>query len=109
MKAIEDGNLDEVEDEVRKKGRKRRRRIEDDDIDEPEEKSKKPKKRGRPPLEKGSPNPAKLTRQMKKLIQIVINYQDRLKNSCISVITFDSNWRLNHAIQLVLTVYNNYM
>ena len=77
MKAIEDGNLDEVEDEVRKKGRKRRRRIEDDECDEPEEKSKKPKKRGRPPLEKASPNPVKLTKQMKKLIQIVINYQDR--------------------------------
>ena len=77
VKAIEDGNLDEVEDEVRKKGRKRRRRIEDDEIDEPEEKSKKPKKRGRPPLEKAIPNPTKLTKQMKKLIQIVINYQDR--------------------------------
>ena len=77
VKAIEDGNLDEVEDEVRKKGRKRRRRIEDDECDEPEEKSKKPKKRGRPPLEKATPNPTKLTKQMKKLIQIVINYQDR--------------------------------
>jgi len=77
-KAIEDGNLDEVEDEVRKKGRKRRRRIEDDECDEPDEKSKKPKKRGRPPLEKASPNPLKLTKQMKKLIQIVIDYQDRL-------------------------------
>jgi len=77
LKAIEDGNLDEVEDEVRKKGRRRRRRIEDDECDEPEEKSKKPKKRGRPPLEKVTPNPIKLTKQMKKLIQIVIDYEDR--------------------------------
>jgi len=77
VKAIEDGNLDEVEDEVRKKGRKRRRRIDDDDADELEEKSRKPKKRGRPPLEKATPNPIKLTKQMKKLIQIVIDYQDR--------------------------------
>ena len=77
LKAIEDGNLDEVEDEVRKKGRKRRRRIEDDECDEPEEKCKKPKKRGRPPLEKVTPNPLKLTKQMKKLIQIVIDYEDR--------------------------------
>jgi len=79
VKAIEDGNLDEVEGEVRKKGRKRRRRIDDDDLDEPEDRDKKPKKRGRPPLEKATPNPVKLTKQMKKLIQIVINYQDRYR------------------------------
>jgi len=78
VKAIEDGNLDEVEGEVRKKGRKRRRRIDDDECDELEEsKGKKPKKRGRPPLEKLTPNPVKLTKQMKKLIQIVIDYEDR--------------------------------
>ena len=77
LKAIEEGNLDEVEDEVKKKGRKRRRRIEDDESDELEEKSKKPKKRGRPPLDKVTPNPVKLTKQMKKLIQIVIDYEDR--------------------------------
>jgi len=77
VKAIEDGNLDEVEGEVRKKGRKRRRRIEDDECEELEEKSKKPKKRGRPPLDKVTPNPVKLTKQMKKLIQIVIDYEDR--------------------------------
>ena len=92
LKAIEDGNLDEVEDEVRKKGRKRRRRIEDDDLDEPEEKSKKPKKRGRPPLDKASPNPAKLTKQMKKLIQIVIDYEDRLKHAYYVMIMIESNW-----------------
>ena len=77
LKAIEEGNLDEVEDEVKKKGRKRRRRIEDDESDELEEKCKKPKKRGRPPLDKVTPNPVKLTKQMKKLIQIVIDYEDR--------------------------------
>lgn len=78
VQAIEDGNLDEVEDEVRKKGRKRRRRVDDDEFDEPDDKScKKPKKRGRPPLEKGTPNPSKLTKAMKKLINIVIEYRDR--------------------------------
>lgn len=69
---------------MRKKGRKRRRRIEDDELEEPEEKIKKPKKRGRPPLEKATPNPIKLTKQMKKLIQIVIDYQDRY--DCLSFI-----------------------
>jgi len=78
VQAIEDGNLDEMEDEVRKRGRKKRRRGEEDDYDEVDEKgSKKQKKRGRPPLEKGTPNPSKLTRAMKKLINIVIEYRDR--------------------------------
>ena len=77
-KAIEEGNLDEVEDEVRRRGRKKRRRVDDDEFDEPEDKScKKPKKAGRPPLEKRTPNPTKLTKTMKKLIQIVIEYRDR--------------------------------
>ncbi|KAL3186507.1 hypothetical protein MRX96_027543 [Rhipicephalus microplus] len=34
------------------------------------------KRRGRPPVEKASPNPPSLTKQMRKLIDIVINYKD---------------------------------
>lgn len=96
MKAIEDGNLEEVETKKRhRKGhdsvasplspagpptpseragpsgtssKKRKREIEDE----------KPikKKRGRPPVEKMIPNPPKLTKQMKKLMAIVVNYKD---------------------------------
>lgn len=79
FQAIEDGNLDEVEDELKRKGRKKRRRIEDDEFDEPDidKSSKKPKKRGRPPVDKSSPNPSKLTKAMKRLIQIVIEYKDK--------------------------------
>jgi len=68
--------LEELED-VKKKGRKRRRINDDYDDDEPEEKGRKGKKRGRPPVERGAPNPPKLTRIMKKLIEVVVNYRDR--------------------------------
>ena len=75
LQAIEDGNLEEVEEatKTRKKTRKRRR-VDDDDE---EETPKKPKKRrGRPPVEKMAPNPPKLTRMMKKLLDVVMNYED---------------------------------
>lgn len=75
LRAIEEGNLEEIED-VKKKGRKRRRMNEDDYEDEPEEKGRKGKKRGRPPVDRGVPNPPKLTKMMKKLIDIVIQYKD---------------------------------
>lgn len=75
LRAIEEGNLEELED-VKKKGRKRRRINDDYDDDEPEEKGRKGKKRGRPPVERGAPNPPKLTRIMKKLIEVVVNYRD---------------------------------
>jgi len=35
------------------------------------------KRRGRPPVEKPTPNPPKLTKQMKKIIEHVIKYTDR--------------------------------
>ncbi|XP_067141639.1 LOW QUALITY PROTEIN: probable global transcription activator SNF2L2 [Centruroides vittatus] len=72
LKAIEEGNLEELETKKRLRrgqGRKRKREIE---IEEPKQK----KKRGRPPLEKLTPNPPKLTKQMKRLLDIVINYKD---------------------------------
>lgn len=70
LKAIEDGNLEEWETKKKqKRGRKRKREIE---VEEPKQK----RKRGRPPLEKLPPNPPKLTKQMKKLLDIVINYKD---------------------------------
>ncbi|XP_022255226.1 probable global transcription activator SNF2L2 [Limulus polyphemus] len=74
LKAIEEGNLEEMETRrrVRKQQqapKKRKRELEFDD-------TKPKKKRGRPPLEKMSPNPPKLTKQMKKLIDIVIKYKD---------------------------------
>lgn len=79
LQAIEDGNLDEMEDELRRKGRKKRRRIDDEELEETDtDKScKKGKKRGRPPVDKTSPNPAKLTKAMKRLIRIVIEYKDK--------------------------------
>ena len=41
-----------------------------------EEEGKKAKKRGRPPAEKLSPNPPKLTKKMKKMVDAVIKYKD---------------------------------
>lgn len=73
--AIEDGNLEEMEEEVRLKKRKRRRNVDKDPAKEDVEKAK--KRRGRPPAEKLSPNPPKLTRQMNAIIDTVINYKDR--------------------------------
>jgi SWI/SNF-related matrix-associated actin-dependent regulator of chromatin subfamily A protein 2/4 len=87
LKAIEDGNLDEVEvketkKKESKKGRgsgsrgssKKRKREERDYDDTPKTQAK--KKRGRPALEKVTPNPPKVVQQMKKLLNVVIDYKD---------------------------------
>lgn len=85
LQAIEEGNLEEVEEISRvrkKKGRKKRKVYEEDDEEE-EPKPKKTKskgatggRRGRPPAEKPIPNPPNLTKMMKKLIDVVIQYED---------------------------------
>ncbi|XP_051525599.1 probable global transcription activator SNF2L2 isoform X2 [Myxocyprinus asiaticus] len=74
LRAIEDGNLEEIEEEIRLKKRKRRRHVDKDSRREDVEKAK--KRRGRPPAEKLSPNPPKLTKQMNAIIDTVINYRD---------------------------------
>ena len=82
FQAVEDGNLNSVEEMQRKKGGGRKRRTFADDDDDEEFEVKKPKKRrGRPPVEKVTPNPPKLTAVMRKLIDIVIYYKDR----CVAV------------------------
>ncbi|KAI2552003.1 SMARCA2 isoform 31, partial [Pan troglodytes] len=63
-----------MEEEVRLKKRKRRRNVDKDPAKEDVEKAK--KRRGRPPAEKLSPNPPKLTKQMNAIIDTVINYKD---------------------------------
>ncbi|GFS49742.1 hypothetical protein NPIL_418531 [Nephila pilipes] len=81
LKAIEDGNLEEIDQPVAVKPKrksagpslgKKRKKEKDVDDNEPEKK----KRRGRPPMEKMQPNPPNLTRQMKKLLEIVIHYKD---------------------------------
>lgn len=78
LRAIEDGNLEEMEEEVRLKKRKRRRNVDKDIVvvvkEDGEKKEK--KRRGRPPAEKLSPNPPKLTKQMNAIVDTVINYKD---------------------------------
>ncbi|XP_073321439.1 probable global transcription activator SNF2L2 [Pagrus major] len=76
LRAIEDGNLEEMEEEIRLKKRKRKRRQDKDSSSRDEGSSKAKKKRGRPPAEKLSPNPPKLTKQMNTIIDTVINYRD---------------------------------
>uniref|UniRef100_A0A3B4F7Q1 SWI/SNF related, matrix associated, actin dependent regulator of chromatin, subfamily a, member 2 n=1 Tax=Pundamilia nyererei TaxID=303518 RepID=A0A3B4F7Q1_9CICH len=73
--AIEDGNLEEMEEEIRLKKRKRKRR-QDKDSGREDGGAKAKKRRGRPPAEKLSPNPPKLTKQMNTIIDTVINYRD---------------------------------
>ncbi|EEC12006.1 smarca4, putative, partial [Ixodes scapularis] len=96
LRAVEDGNLDEMETRkrsrksvcpsnngggagpsasVERSGGKRKGGGTSRLIQEEEPPAK--KRRGRPPVEKASPNPPSLTKQMKKLIDIVINYKDR--------------------------------
>lgn len=72
--AVEDGNLEEIEEEIRLKRRKRRRHVDKDTRREDGDKAK--KRRGRPPAEKLSPNPPKLTKQMNAIVDTVINYRD---------------------------------
>lgn len=87
--AIEEGNLEDIEEEVRhKKTSRKRKRDRDHDggpatpcssssrVREKDEEGKKTKKRGRPPAEKLSPNPLSLTKKMKKIIDAVIKYKD---------------------------------
>lgn len=74
LQAIEDGNLEEIEEEIRLKRRKRRRHVDKEMRREDGDKSK--KRRGRPPAEKLSPNPPKLTKQMNAIVDTVINYRD---------------------------------
>ncbi|TDH13114.1 hypothetical protein EPR50_G00054550 [Perca flavescens] len=76
LRAIEDGNLEEMEEEIRLKKRKRKRRQDKDSSSREDGGSKAKKKRGRPPAEKHSPNPPKLTKQMNTIIDTVINYRD---------------------------------
>ncbi|XP_053354357.1 transcription activator BRG1 isoform X1 [Clarias gariepinus] len=87
LKAIEEGTLDEIEEEVRHKKTTRKRKR-DRDIDagpstsgtrgarDKDEDSKRQKKRGRPPAEKITPNPPSLTKKMKKIVEAVIKYKE---------------------------------
>ncbi|KAF4790024.1 ATP-dependent helicase brm [Turdus rufiventris] len=85
LKAIEEGTLEEIEEEVRQKKSSRKRKREPEGPAGPppsarsrdkDEESRKQKKRGRPPAEKLSPNPPPLTRKMRKIVDAVIKYKD---------------------------------
>uniref|UniRef100_A0A8C6L879 SWI/SNF related BAF chromatin remodeling complex subunit ATPase 2 n=1 Tax=Nothobranchius furzeri TaxID=105023 RepID=A0A8C6L879_NOTFU len=76
LRAIEDGNLEEMEEEIRLKKRKRKRRQDKDTSSRDNGGMKAKKRRGRPPAEKFSPNPPKLTKQMNTIIDTVINYRE---------------------------------
>uniref|UniRef100_A0A8C0BWF6 SWI/SNF related, matrix associated, actin dependent regulator of chromatin, subfamily a, member 2 n=1 Tax=Buteo japonicus TaxID=224669 RepID=A0A8C0BWF6_9AVES len=113
LRAIEDGNLEEMEEEVRLKKRKRRRNVDKDSGKEDGEKAK--KRRGRPPAEKLSPNPPKLTKQMSAIIDTVINYKDRKEFATINIGVLET-WRkmscycvtmLRHSIWRILRIIQN--
>ncbi|XP_073398702.1 probable global transcription activator SNF2L2 isoform X2 [Dendrobates tinctorius] len=76
IRAIEDGNLEEMEEEVRLKKRKRRRNVDREVVVKDDGEKREKKRRGRPPAEKLSPNPPKLTKQMNAIVDTVINYKD---------------------------------
>uniref|UniRef100_A0A8C4QRL6 SWI/SNF related BAF chromatin remodeling complex subunit ATPase 2 n=1 Tax=Eptatretus burgeri TaxID=7764 RepID=A0A8C4QRL6_EPTBU len=86
LKAIEEGNLDVLEEEVRIKKARKRRRDPDlpgtsprDKICDGEERSR--KKRGRPPAEKAAPNPPALSRWMRRIVDTVVKYKDRYEQN----------------------------
>lgn len=72
LKAIEDGNLDELEEEAKYKRKKHKAASVDLEEKTPAAK----KRRGRPPTEKMMPNPPKLVKLMKKIMDVVIRYED---------------------------------
>ncbi|CAL8273596.1 unnamed protein product [Gadus morhua 'NCC'] len=92
LKAVEDGTLEEIEDEVRhKKTTRKRRRERDPEAPGPsssscssrsglrggqDEEGKRHRRRGRPPVERLSPNPAPLTKKMRRIVDAVIKYKD---------------------------------
>ncbi|XP_051922830.1 probable global transcription activator SNF2L2 [Hippocampus zosterae] len=76
LRAIEDGNLEEMEEEIRLKKRKRKRRQDKEPSAREDWGAKAKKRRGRPPAEKLSPNPPRLTKQMNTIVDTVINYRD---------------------------------
>ncbi|XP_077981032.1 SWI/SNF-related matrix-associated actin-dependent regulator of chromatin subfamily A member 2-like [Glandiceps talaboti] len=75
LKAIEEGNLEEMEEQRRYKKQHKRKRDHDDHHHHHVPKKEK-KRRGRPRSEKLAPNPPKLTKQMKQLLDTVLNYRD---------------------------------
>ncbi|XP_077417640.1 putative global transcription activator SNF2L2 [Vanacampus margaritifer] len=76
LRAVEDGNLEEMEEEIRLKKRKRKRRQDKEPSAREDWSAKAKKRRGRPPTEKLSPNHPKVTKQMNTIIDTVINYRD---------------------------------
>lgn len=87
LQAIEDGNLEEMEEEIRLKKRKRKRRQDKDSGQDDGGGGgfKAKKRRGRPPVEKHNPNPPRLTKQMNTIVDTVINYRDGYGGSSLSV------------------------
>jgi SWI/SNF-related matrix-associated actin-dependent regulator of chromatin subfamily A protein 2/4 len=77
LKAIEDGNLDEIEVKTKRgRGKQKGKKRKGDDYDDEKPTQLAKKKRGRPTLEKHPPNPPKLLAKMKKLLSFVIQYVD---------------------------------
>uniref|UniRef100_A0A8C5AKB5 SWI/SNF related BAF chromatin remodeling complex subunit ATPase 2 n=1 Tax=Gadus morhua TaxID=8049 RepID=A0A8C5AKB5_GADMO len=78
--AVEDGNLEEMEEEIRLKKHKRKRRQDRGSTSRAESggggSSKGKKKRGRPPVEKLTPNPPKLTNMGKDVVCLEIKYME---------------------------------
>ena len=80
LQAIEDGNLDEIQEEIREEKKKTPSRKRKKPPAEPTPRVKEPaakKRRGRPPVEKIKPNSPEVMAQLKKLLDIVIGYKDR--------------------------------
>uniref|UniRef100_A0A8C7HQ07 SWI/SNF related BAF chromatin remodeling complex subunit ATPase 4 n=1 Tax=Oncorhynchus kisutch TaxID=8019 RepID=A0A8C7HQ07_ONCKI len=73
LKAIEEGTLEEIEEEVRHKKTTRKRKRDRDDLPGPSSSSS---GGDAPPAEKLSPNPPALTKKMKKIVDAVIKYKD---------------------------------
>ncbi|KAG7281629.1 hypothetical protein CRUP_019141 [Coryphaenoides rupestris] len=101
--AIEEGTLEEIEEEVRtKKTTRKRKRDRDPELPGPsssssrsggrgrkeeEEEGKRQRRRGRPPTERLAPNPGPLTKKMRKIVDGVIKYKDSAPLSYLRVLS----------------------
>lgn len=77
IQAIEDGNLDEIQEEIREEKKKTTSRKRKKPSETPSREPATKKRRGRPPVEKQKPNPPTLVAQLKKLLDLVVGYKDR--------------------------------
>ncbi|KAI2800904.1 Transcription activator BRG1 [Blomia tropicalis] len=88
LKAIEDGNFEEL-DQLAPKSKKRKskgsKRRKDDDDDDDDDDIRPKKKRGRPNLTNIRPNPPKLVANMRRIMEEIQNFRDENDHEIVEI------------------------